>query len=243
MVRAWSHLFPDDAADLERVTREALLGQSLPGAPELWLANDAFTTGTSLFDQYRGLPRSHTFDINAATTLDWLTVPGVTEPIASHLLAAAPYPTLDALLADSSLTPALRTRIQSMRAAMTQLEGRAADEEETVSLWKIAQTYLLRLAAIIIAATVAGTWLARRAGASRIWTAALIAIGATLIVIAFAWIIISPAAYAFAAPAVLGGIPWGLWRLARRRDLTLALQPLAIWTLAAVPALLLTSRW
>lgn len=242
-VRAWSRLFPEDALDLERVAREALLGQPLPDAPEIWLANDAFTTGTSLFDQYRGLPRSHTFDINAATVLDWLTVPGVTPEIASQLLAGAPYAALDGLLAHSTLTPDLRARVTAMGAAMTRLQARAADEEQTLSLWKVAQTYLWRLTAIVLASTLAGTWLARRAGVRRIWTAALVASGATLIVFAFAWIVISPAWYPFAAPAVLGGVPWGLWRIARLRAIKPALQAIAIWMLAAVPALLLTSRW
>jgi hypothetical protein len=237
----WARVFPEDAVDLERVSREALLGQPLLDAPEVWLANDAFTTGTSLFDQYRGLPRAHTFDINAATALDWLTIPGVSPEIASQLLAGASYADLDGLLAHASLTPGLQADITSMRDAMTRLQARVADEEQTLSLWKIAQTYLWRLTVIVLAATIAGAWLARRAGVRRMWTATLIALGATLIVIAFAWIIISPTWYPFAAPAVVGGIPWGLWRIARRRALTPALQALAIWTLAALPALILTS--
>jgi hypothetical protein len=130
-----------------------------------------------------------------------------------------------------------------MAAAMTRLEAHAADEEATLSLWKIAQTYLWRLTAIVLTATAAGAWLARRTGVRRNWTAVAVALGATLMVIAFAWIIISPQWYAIAAPAVLGGIPWGLWRIARLRALGPALQALAIWTIAALPALLLTSRW
>jgi hypothetical protein len=242
-VRAWSRVFPEDAPDLERVTHEALLGQRLPDAAEVWLANGAFTTGTSLFDQYRGLPRPHTFDANAATELDWLTVPGATPAIAAQLLAAAPYATLDDLLARPSLTTDLRARITSMSAAMTRLQSRAASEEESLSLWAIANAFLWRLGVIVIAATVAGTWLSRLAGVRRTWAAALVSLASTLIVIALAWIVISPAWYPFAAPALLGGAPWGLWRLARLRRLAPAVQAMAVWTLAAVPALILTYRW
>ena len=51
LLRAYARLFPADAADVDRVAREALLGQPLPDAPEIWLANDALQTGTSLFDR------------------------------------------------------------------------------------------------------------------------------------------------------------------------------------------------
>ncbi|MCK7529330.1 MAG: hypothetical protein MZV64_73170 [Ignavibacteriales bacterium] len=52
--------------------------------PEIWLANPALQTGTSLFDQFRALPRVHTFDANAASALDWLAVPGVTPDAAEQ---------------------------------------------------------------------------------------------------------------------------------------------------------------
>ncbi len=70
-----------------------------PDAPELWLLNDALMTGTSLFDQYRTLPRPHTFDVNAATVLDWMSVPGVTREQATALVNGTPYQTLDAVTA------------------------------------------------------------------------------------------------------------------------------------------------
>ena len=43
------------------------------------------------------------------------------------------------------------------------------------------------------------------------------ALAATLTVIIFAWIVSSPFWYPFAAPVAIGGLPWALWRLARRR--------------------------
>jgi hypothetical protein len=41
------------------------------------------------------------------------------------------------------------------------------------------------------------------------------------------------------APVVMGGMPWALWRLARRQP-RLALKALAAWLAASVPALVVT---
>lgn len=238
-VRAWARTFPEDAPDIDRIVRDALLGHPLPDAPEIWLANDALLTGTSLFDQYRGLPRVHTFDANAAAELDWLSVPGVTPEIAARLIAGAPYANLDALRTSQGIPEAIRGEISRMSEAMASLRARAAAEEESLSLWAIARPYLWRLGALVLVAAWAGAWLARRAGVKRVWTAALLAVAATLIVITFAWIVTCPAWYPFAAPVVLGGVPWALWRLARRRGLRAAARSLATWALAAIPALVM----
>jgi hypothetical protein len=236
-LRAWAQVFPEDAANLDRITREALLGQPLPDAPEIWLANDVLMTGTSLFDQYRALPRMHTFDANAATALDWLAVPGVTPEIAARFVSGAPYARLDALVTSPMVPEPVRARVSGMADAMVRLRDRAAREEETLSLWAIARAYLWRLGAIVLAATIAGAWLVRRAGVRRIWTAAILALTATLLVVALAWVITSPAWYPLAAPLVIGGVPWALWRLARGRGVKPAALALATWALAALPAL------
>jgi hypothetical protein len=109
LLRAYVRLFPDDAPDAARLVREALLGQDLPEGPEIWLANDGLMTGTSLFDQYRALPRAHTFDVNAATLLDWLSVPGVTRDAARRLVARTPYRRIEDLLAAPELTDDTRS--------------------------------------------------------------------------------------------------------------------------------------
>jgi hypothetical protein len=238
LLRAYARLFPADAADVDRIVREALLGQPLPDAPEIWLANDALLTGTSLFDQYRAYPRAHTFDVNAATLLDWRSVPGVTRDQASALLAAAPFARLDDVLASPAMTGTLRQQVTAMSAAMQRVRDRAAAGEEKLSLWAIAGTYLWRLAAILGVTSILGAWLARRAGARRVWTSTLVAATAALIVIAFAWIVVSPWWMPIAAPVILGGLPWSLWRLARRQPGWSAARPIVVWALASAPALL-----
>ena len=238
LLQAHARQFPADGADVNRITRQALLGQPLPDATEVWLLNDALMTGTSLFDQYRALPRPHTFDANAATSLDWLSVPGVTREHAATLLAAVPYQSVDGLL---GATPAsLRARVAEMAAAMERLRARAADEEQSLRLSVILTSYLWRLLGVVAVTTMAGGWLAKRAGARRRWTAAVVALTASLIVVAFAWVIISPPWYPIAASIVIGGLPWTLWRAARRRPPSAIAQPLLIWALASVPALLAT---
>ncbi|MDO8837153.1 MAG: hypothetical protein Q7V01_16235, partial [Vicinamibacterales bacterium] len=243
LLRAYVRLFPSDGPDVEKLVRTALLGQRVPDAPEVWLANDALMTGTSLFDQFRGLPRQHTFDINAATTLDWLAVAGVTPDLAWQLSWGGPYQDLPALFRAHHLPDPVRQRVSVMARDMESLRTRAADEAEQLSLWAIALPYLWRLAAVLAAAAAAGAWLARRAGVLRWWSASLIGTAAATIVIALSWTVISPPWYPVAAPVVLGGLPWALWRLFRRRGLGPILQSFLAWILATLPALLLVRSW
>jgi hypothetical protein len=242
-LRSYVNAFPDEAATVEALTLDVLFGQPLPDAPEIWLANEALQTGTSLFDQFRGLPRPHTFDINAASAFDWLTVPGVTAPLADRLVRGAPYRRITDLTDAADVPPALRTRILDMAAAMDDLFKRAHEEEASLSLTAIALPYLWRLAALVTLATGVGGWLARRAGIRRWWTAGLIAVMATLLVLTLAWVITGPAWLPYAAPLMVGGLPAALWRLARRQPLRRALSVLGAWLVAMLPAVALSRAW
>lgn len=241
-LRRYIARFPEDAEDVARLVRSALLGQDLPPeAPELWLANDALTTGTSLFDQYRGIPRTHTFDANAATAFDWIGVPGVPRDLADRLVAGAPYASLDQVRA--IVPPELRPRLAAMESAMTQLRSKAESDEASLSLWAIARPYLVRLAAVLGFATAAGAWLARRLGARRWWGAAFVAFVSSTLTLGFAWFITAPAWYPLLAGPVVGGLPWALGRLVRRRGLVLVGQALLVWAAASWPAILLSGLW
>ena len=239
-LRGWARVHPDDALDIDRIARTALLGQDLPAMPEIWLANAALHTGTSLYDQFRALPRPHTFDANAAVPLDWLSVPDMTGDLATRLIAGAPYVSLDALIASPGLPAPLRDRIAAMATAMTQVVSHERHNEETLEVWAIVRAYLWRLGAVVFVATAAGAWLARLAGAGSYRTATLIALTSTALVISLAWVITSPAWYRVAAPMLLGGAPSAVWHLTRRHGVRSASRALVTWALAAMPALVLT---
>jgi hypothetical protein len=241
MVRGWARLYPDDAADLDRILRAAVNGSTLSASPEIWLANDALMTGTSLFDQYRALPRPHTFDANAALPLDWLGVAGVTSDVATMLIANAPYPNLETLLSLPALSEPVRVRITAMAKAMTGLRS-TSREEESLSPWAIAVAYFQHISVVVLAAAAAGAWLARRAGVERWGRAVIVAFIATILVLTLAWVIRSPPWYPLAAPVVIGGAPWALWRIVRRRGAGAAVA-LAVWLAAALPAWILTRSW
>jgi len=98
MLRAYASACSDEAQTLQRPVAERLIGQEFPDALEIWLANGDMQTGTSLFDQFRAIPRGHTFGVNAASRLDWLAVPGVTADTAAKLLSRAPYRDLESLV-------------------------------------------------------------------------------------------------------------------------------------------------
>lgn len=234
-LRAWMRVSPGDADDINRITHEALLGQSLPDAPEIWLWNTHLMTGTSLFDQYRGLRRAHTFDANAATMLDWLAVPGVTGDSAARLIGLAPYSNLQSLLDAPAMPPSARAQVVEMAAAMQTAQSAEA-EGQSLNVSKILWPYLMRFINVVLVATLVGAALASRAGVRRWWTAALVALTASLIVIAFAWVITSPWWYRIVAPVVLGGAPWAVWRLARGRGVHHAGLALLAWAVASLPA-------
>jgi hypothetical protein len=232
----------DEAAIVHRIAEDAI-GAFDRDVPELWLANSNLMTGTTLFDQFRSQPRVHTFDANAATTFDWLSVPGVTVEGARALVAGAPYERLDAIAPIAG--PDVWPRVLAMSIAMHDLRTRGTDEEESLSLWRILSPYLWRLLALALMAAAAGAIVVRRRGVRRWWTGLLVAGGATVLAIAAGWLVVGPWWLPLAAPAVIGGLPWGIWRAARRRTATPLLGSPAVWASAALPAFVLMnlSRW
>jgi hypothetical protein len=241
-LRAYIAEFPEEALLVQEVVSAALAGQDVPDAPELWLANPALETGTSLFDQFRALPRMHTFDANAATMLDWLAVPGVTPALASRLLAGTPYRDLASLVAGGGLDAGTRRRIAEMDAAMKELR-RASDAEESLSLSALVRSYVWRLLAYILAAAGAGAWLAHRICVLR-WRWALpCGFASSALVFTLAWIVIAPAWWPLAAPVLVGGVPAAAWVGLRRRSWKETALTVAAWLAATVPAAALSGSW
>ena len=241
-LRAYIAAFPDEALLVQQVVTSALAGQDVPDAPEIWLASPALQTGTSLFDQFRGLPRAHTFDANAASALDWMAVPGITPETAGRLVKGVPYEDLQALIAQAGQDPALREQVSSMDSAMAELR-RASEGEESLILWAVARAYLWRLLAYFIAASAIGAWLAHRAVALRWRWAIPCGLMSALLVFALSWVVISPGWMPLAAPVLLGGLPAAAWVAFRRRSWKSAALAVAAWVMAALPALILSSNW
>jgi hypothetical protein len=168
----------------------------------------------------------------------------VTAQVADRLLRRAPYRRIEDLTGATDLPPELRARIGDMSAAMDALFKRSQqEEEESLSLGAIAMPYLWRLAGLVAFSSAVGAWLAGRAGVGRWWTAGLIALTSTLLVLALAWVVTGPAWLPYAAPLVVGGVPAMLWRLVRRQGARRAFAVLGAWLVAMLPAAFLSRAW
>jgi hypothetical protein len=243
-LRAYLETFPEDAPVVEALAAEIGFDARYQPPPEIWLANDGFTTGTTVFDQFRALPRSHTFDLNAASLVDLVTVEGMTREAADAILRAAPYSSVEDVARVREVSPALRERLAVMAARMIRLRAEAAEEAATLSLQSILMPYVyhagLWLAVTALAAALLYVW----ARPVRWWRAALNGFGAAALGLGAAWI--SDAwggTIAWILPVVLFGAPATLWQLARHRSATLGVRALAAWTLAALAPFALTRPW
>ncbi len=98
VISAYRAEFPGEARSVDAIVDEITAGQGFQPAPQIWMANPDFPVGTSVFDQFRVIPRPHTFDLNAASMLDLLTIPGVTKEVASAILEDSPYSAIQDLL-------------------------------------------------------------------------------------------------------------------------------------------------
>ena len=227
LVEAWQRRFPDEAGDVRRIAQAALLGQAIPSAPEVWVDGAALTLGTSLFDQYRGVPRMHNFDANAASELDWLAVPGVDRTKAHALLDGAPYASLQDLVRRSGIPAEVLVRP----------EAEASPGAEGLSLTNVITPYLWRLFAFTVLAACFAVALQRVFGEPWRWSiargffASLLTLTSGLVLTAAPWMFL-------AIPVVCCGVPGWLIRGLRGRGWTP--RTVGIWLLAAIPAFVLT---
>jgi hypothetical protein len=249
LIREYQTRFPDEAAQLDALLKDSLLGQALPAAPSLWISNPQAQIGTSLFDQWRARTQPHIFDLNAADAADLAGIPGVTAEIAETVRKQAPYASLRDL---PGLPAAVRQRIQSY----AYVPGRSAYDEKKVfgDMQPILIAYLGRMLAVwAVAAALGG--LALRViepwGPFRTVWRALIGTGVAL---PLAWI----------APLGLPGgiwlaliptaIPAALWRLRRSVAMRIPVRPalarlhpslrgVLAWTALLLPAWILVHPW
>ncbi len=240
LVRAYVEAFPDEAPLVARVLRDRGFGWPLEPPPEIWLANDGFRTGTTLFDQFRALPRRHTFDLNAASLVDLLTVEGLTRATAEAILGHAPYASLDALAGVPEVSPALRARFAAMAAAMRATDTDAMENETSLNLMNLLKPYLYRALLWLGVCALVGATLYR--AVRRIWWPRLVLNGLALALVglAAAWAL-PPNAWSPFLPVVVFGLPGAAWRLARTRSGGGAGRVLAAWMLACLPVWLVVT--
>jgi hypothetical protein len=236
-VAAYRSVFPEDAADVDAIVRDLLLGQPWPSGPEIWLANPAYDVGTRVFDQYRAAPRAHSFDLNAASESDLVAVPGVDLELARSIRAHGPYATLAGLRGVAGVSDGLLQRFESMADAAARGQ---APEEGADGLIGLLWSFGMRALAAWIGSAVAGAVLfkrVRRCGWPRAVASALAASFVTLVV---AWLEGSIIWTAFAGLVVLGAP--GLLLSVRQRPLLPALARTGLaWLSAVAPALVLVT--
>jgi hypothetical protein len=244
LVRAYLAAFPEEASAVESVIRH--IGFDLHWQPpvEIWLANTAFSTGTSLFDQFRGRPRAHTFDLNAASLVDLMSVEGVTRQAAEAIRSGAPYAGLSDLRRVPTVTPDLAARFARMEGAMRRLRAEADEEAASMNLSAILKPYCYRAALWLgVSAALAGL-LYLRVRQIRWWRAAVNGLFAALIGLSAAWL--SDAlggAVAWLLPVAAFGVPAALWQLVRRKSVASSGLALAAWALAGLAPFLVTRAW
>lgn len=244
LVRAYKREFPEEEKDVDRIVSEALGGQVLPDQPSVWLANGSFRTGTSLFDQYRRFPRVHTFDLNAATLVDLLGVPGVDRRLAETILHHAPYQSTADLAQLPGMSAEAAGTFARMEREMRALAGHEVGGVFASGLFPLLLPYMLRALAVLCISAAAGAVLYSlvRDGSRR--RAVLSAAAASLLVLASGWVVEGvPVLSLPFLPAVLFGLPAAAWQLSLNRDIRPALLVVAAWAAASLPAAALIHPW
>jgi len=234
LIAAYNATFPGEASALDALVRETLLGQDLPAAPEIWLANPDFRTGSTVFDQFRSGPRTHTFDLNAASVVDLLGVPGVDRAMADGILKAAPYATLE----DLRLAPGLMARFRKMSAEMDRMRVDKNEMESQLPLRKILLSFLWRALGGIAVAAVLAAVAYRLVRPVRWWRLVLNGLGAAIVGMAAGWM----GSWTM-LPVLLFGLPAALWQLWHRRASGPSVRALLAWIAASAPALALVRPW
>lgn len=141
LLQAYGDEYPDEKAVVNSIVADVTSGQGFETAPQIWMANSEFLVGTSVFDQFRVVPRAHTFDLNAASMLDLLTVPGVSRQAAATILEGSPYSSIQDLLRLACLDPGLRERFAGMVTSVRR-EAESTELELLRSFEAILRSYL-----------------------------------------------------------------------------------------------------
>jgi hypothetical protein len=255
VIEGYRASFPDEAARVDAIATEVFHGQRAEAPPEIWLANPGFRTGTTLFDQLRGLPRVHTFDLNAASPVDLAGIPGVDPALARAIIDAAPYASVGDLGRVAGVTDAVLENVREMVAEMQALRAEVDEEEVTLSLATILMPYVWRALGVVLLAATTGALLYRAVrsdGAAHegkrrrpsLLRSAVNGLGAALVGLLSGWAVAT--AGGLVAPvvvAVLFGVPAGLICLWKTRRPARAARATMAWVAAALPAAALITPW
>jgi hypothetical protein len=246
LIDVYGKTYPEDREALEKVASQTLIGRQHRKPPEIWLANHEFETGTSLFDQFRGLPRAHTFDLNAASLVDLLSIPGMKLPEAERLLEGGPYETLEHMLAENDLGVHLRGRIVDMSAHMDGLMAADPEDAADLQLSSILMPFLWRALFywVLSAAAAAILYYYARRKEGGWYRAVLNGLAAALLGLSLSWLFyLSGGFLALCVPLAVFGIPGALWQLIRRKDRSEALRVFLAWAAASLPSFILLRPW
>jgi hypothetical protein len=243
VITAYKATFPDEAPLVDAIVRDAFLGQALPTAAPLWLANRDFKTGTTVFDQFRGAPRIHTFDLNAASLVDLMSVPGINRSLAEAMLRRAPFGNLDDLQHVQGVNPALVDRFKQMAVEMERMRQNQDEVEHSLRLSDIFMPAIWRAVGFLLLAAALGAMLYRAVRRTSWWRAAVNGFGAALIGLLAGWLVGGQGVWTILAPLVLFGIPAALWQLKRHRAWEPVLRVLLAWAATPLPAAVLVRPW
>jgi hypothetical protein len=242
VIAAYKTAFPDEARIVDRIVNSMLLEQPLPSAPAVWLANPDFKTGTGLFDQFRAVPRIHTFDLNAATLVDLLGVPGIDRALGAKILQAGPFSDLSGLESVQGMSRLVMERFRFMAQEMERLK--IGDEDSALSsLPRVVVSYLWRALSVLVVASISGGMFYRRVRRSGLFRSVINSLAVSFLVVAFSWGVVGAEGFlGYLLPVLIFGLPSLLFHLARRRW-KLALPDLLAWAVAALPAKVLSYPW
>jgi len=235
--RTYAALFPDDRAAFATVLRDTFGASALAGVPEIWLVNQDTPNGRSLFDQFRGSPRPHAFDLNAASMGDLIGVTGVDVSRAQAILSNAPYRSLADLQRVAGLDPAVRARFKRMGADANVKDARG--DEGSMSFKAILMPYARYGAIVVIATAIVAAIVYARVRRVRWWRAALNGLGVALVGLLCGWAMDTGSGLVgWIAPAIAFGLPATAIAAWRTRSWSIAGRVLAAWSFAALVPLL-----
>jgi hypothetical protein len=250
-VEGYETEFPDEAERVEQLAREVFGTPVLRRTPEIWMANRDFETGTTVFDQFRGLPRTHTFDLNAASLVDLVGIPGVTPELARATRDEAPFASVDDVARVAGMSPALVEHFRDMVVEMERLRAELSEEpEQTLSIRSILTPYFWRAGAVLLLAGVIGGLLHRAIRLNQAspeirfswWRTVVNGFAASIVSVLVGWGL-GPGYASFLAVGLLFGAPGSIWCGVKTRRGALATRVMIAWLAAAAPGLALITPW